>query len=727
MGSYEDVLKSATNQSSNKNILFQFSKTYPAWVIFIITLALSFVLWQFIEQQVNNENQNNFEKASSSLMVRLEEKYQSEIQVLNSIKPVFKSFVVRDAFELNAKSPVNADTVIRTIMKVTEVDTSYYDDFIYNTRSQGYYDLKIHPEQKRDIYNIVEYVVPFEVNQDRSGYDFSSEPEIAKLFRMSAKDDEILMSPIYDVRPDTLGFYMLAPVYRAYQEPENESERMEHFEGALLLEIKVPSFFQAAIGEGIASDSTIIYDIIDNNSPRSDKSFYQSNNYFLLTDEFIPLLRDNKTLEIGGKNIDVMFYTVPEFGGFQNNLPIISLIIGIVVSFVLFGFIISVITSRQRALELAEQMTKSQRRIVESSQDIIAVLDFNGIWKTMNPASEEIFNQGTDELIGSSIDELFQDKKDTHIFYKIIESGLDDYTERVDLKMLARGNKKKWLNWSFTVSHQDSLVYAIGRDVTLQKEAEAQQRIRNKQVELAERFSREASESKTYFMTTLSHQLRNSLTGILGYLQMAKEGFYENTEELNSFLELAEQSSEEIFTFVADYVDMTIATDSNTKNIDFSTVKIKENYENVLYKLGLEDKPLNIKTEFIEETPNSKFLGDKNIMSETLMIILKTLAEGNAMTNVTIQATENSYEKATELQILGSENSIVEEMIKIYKQEKRDIVDALEKDKKDVLLSLATIESNIRRLNGSIQFETFGGEEGNVVMITLPLTATTAR
>lgn len=728
MGSYEDALKNATDTSSNKNILFKFSKTYPAWIILIVTLALSFILWNFIGEQVTYENRNNFDKATSSLMVRLDEKYQSEVQVLNSISVIFNGYVVRRAFELNAQSPADADSVIRSIMKTTRVDSSYYGSFVYNTRSQGYYDLNIHPKAEREEYYIVEYIVPFDKQKDRSGYDFASEPNMVKLIEEAASSGDTKLSTIYNVRPDTLGFYILKPVYKlSTEKPKTDKERNERFDGVLMLELKSPSFFSSAIGDGIATDSTIIFRIIDEESPLDDKTFYTSKNYELTKTDFTPLFDEYKTIEIGDKKIKIQFISVPEFGGFQNYLPLISLIIGIVVSLVLLGFIISVITSRQRALDLAEQMTKSQRRIVESSQDIIAVLDFNGIWQSMNPACEDIFNQGAEEMKGSSIDELFEDKKDTHVFYKIIESGMDDYTERVDLLMVARGNKKKWVNWSFTVSHQDNLVYAIGRDVTLQKKAEEQQLIRNKQVQLAEKFSREASESKTYFMTTLSHQLRNSLTGIMGYLQLVKGGYYENEEELSSYIELAEQSGEDIFTFVSDYVDMTIATDANKQSMDFSTVKLKDTYENVTYKLGLEDGNNIINSEFIEETPGSKFLGDKNVMSDTLKKIIKTLAVGNEKTDITIQATENPYEKATELQILGPENAIVEKMIGVYKQRKSEIVDALEEDESDVLLNLAIIESNIRRLNGAIQFETFGGEEGNVVMLTLPLTANRAR
>lgn len=49
--SYEDVLKDATS-SSKKNILFQFSKTYPAWIILIVAVGLSIGLMFLVEDNI---------------------------------------------------------------------------------------------------------------------------------------------------------------------------------------------------------------------------------------------------------------------------------------------------------------------------------------------------------------------------------------------------------------------------------------------------------------------------------------------------------------------------------------------------------------------------------------------------------------------------------------------------------------------------------------------------
>lgn len=63
----------------------------------------------------------------------------------------------------------------------------------------------------------------------------------------------------------------------------------------------------------------------------------------------------------------------------------------------------------------------------------------------------------------------------------------------------------------------------------------------------------------------------------------------------------------------------------------------------------------------------------------------------------------------------------LEKMIGVYKESKDIIIEALEEDEDDILLNLSIIESNIRRLNGSYALESFGGSEGNVFMLTLPM------
>ena len=121
--------------------------------------------------------------------------------------------------------------------------------------------------------------------------------------------------------------------------------------------------------------------------------------------------------------------------------------------------------------------------------------------------------------------------------------------------MKSKSGEIKWISWSLSVSRIEGMVYTTGRDVTLEKIAEEQEKIRNKQVMLAEQLSREASEYKSNFFAKLSLQLRNSLTGILGYLDLIAFKAYETDEEHDSYIEEATKSSREILSFVMDTSD----------------------------------------------------------------------------------------------------------------------------------------------------------------------------
>lgn len=719
--SYEDVLKGSAS-NSNKNVLFQFSKTYPAWIILIVAIGISIGLMFLVEDNIKTENQTRFDKATNSVLTRIQDKYDLDDQILTSINAIFANYVVRDVFELNASTPIKTYPSIRSILKVQKVPKAGFEDFVYNTRSQGYYDMVVRPEADREIYYLTEYVVPFEGNGHISGYDFASDDIAVGFFKEAGKDNKKKVTSVYNVRPDTLGFFFVSPLYQPFMPIETEAQRDSSFAGVLLIEIEPKLFFEEALGDGISSDSSIVFDIFEDKD-NGKNVIYSSFNKKDFKADYIPDFKNIMEINVYGHKIKLDFQTIPNFGGkFQEYLPLISLGVGIIVSLILFAFIISVITSRQRALDLAEQMTRSQRRIVDTSQDIIAVLDFNGFWKSMNRASETVFNAGADELVETSINDLFFDEEEEKKFYGLIGSATDDYTERIDLKMKMKGFSKiyKFINWSFTVSIKENMIYAIGRDITLEKEAEKQQAIRNKQVQLAEQFSRETSESKSFFMTQLSHQLRNSLTGILGYLQLVDNKMYDNEEELLNYVKMAELSSEEIFQFVSDIVDITIATDANSK-LDLSTVYFKDVFDNVNYRGATTGDIRNIKLELSEESSDAKFVGDKELISETLMMMYKLLAIGTEETTIQVNANDNPYEGAMEVQLLGSENALLERMIGNYKEYKESIIEALEEDEHDILLNLSIVESNIRRLNGSFAIETFGGSEGNVFMVTLPM------
>lgn len=715
---YESILKQAGRQ---KILIFNFSKTYPAYIILIIFAALSFLAMNFFDKQVNNDTKAQYDKAVTSVLNRFDGKYQTNQQILQSMRGVYDRLVqvVRDYFDLYASVPVKTYPSMRSIMYWQYVENKDFDAFTYYAQSTVDPNYKVHPSTKSEAYMPALYIVPQEKNASILGQDFDANPMLKEILTKSKEKDAIVATPVFAVRqPDTLGFYLISPVYKKDMDRSTPESRKKNYQGAVAIEINPRLFFEEALGEGIASDTSIIFECFDVNASKETK-IYSSKNAALLNNDFKPDLSSENIIKIADREFIVRFATVPHFvAPFQKVLPKLALGISLVLSFAFFAFLLVVTTSKARAVDLAERLTRSQRRIVDSSKDIIAVMDLGGVWKSMNPASVDIFGIDPDRLIGSKIELLFASEKDTLSLFSTIGNTQDEFTLRTDYKMKAPYDETKWINWSFTISRPDGLVYCIGRDVTLEKIAEEQALLRSKQIQLAEQFTREASEFKSFFMIKLSHQLRNSLTGILGYLQLLSNKIFDTEEEHDSYVSLAEESSEELFTFISDIDDVSSSNAAETK--DLTTI----HFENII-QASSDDFRMHsscqLSIEMMDESNNANVVADFELLRKSFTEVLKALCAGAEKIDLQVSATENPYEGATEVQMMTNANPLVADLINIYKNNSNNLIDALKDDKEDVLLHFSIAASDLRMLNGTMTIETFGGDEGNIVQITLPL------
>lgn len=722
--SYESILQQA---SQERSIIFSISKAYPAYIILVLTIALSFGAWYLVEQKVQSDRQAAFDKAVNSVMGRMEVKYQSDYQVLQSMRSLYDNYVqvVRDVFELYGSIPVRTYESLISIMWAPRIEGPYIEDFIHYARSQGYYDYVLHPEGIRDVYYPVEYVVPLEKNFQRSGYDLITDEQL-KLAIEKARDENIVVATPVDVvrKPDTVGFFLVSPIYDREAKIGTKELRNQNFKGSLVLEINSMVFFQTALGNGVPSDTSIVFEVIDQDVNGSEKKIFESENAYLLKSNYEPYILSNEKIKIADRYITAKFYTIPNFGGtFQKILPISTFIAAIIISIGFAAFILSVISSRQRAINLAERMTRSQRRILETSNDIIAVMDMNGNWKSMNPASINIFGFEPTKMIGQKFESLLIDEDEKKHLSSILSTQNDEKTERFDTQVISsESDETKWISWSFTISRTDQLVYCIGRDITLEKIAEEEAILRSKQVRLAEQLAREVSEFKTYFMLKLSHQLRNSLTGMIGYLQLLSQKIYENDEEHDTFVNLAEQSSEELYTFVSDIDDVAGGSDENASKVELSLISIDKLIGDVNKNLNTdEEDTTKYELKLLDESQKANVVADYTILQKTFKEIAVGLSEGLDISNIQINAEENTYEGATEIQILGPSNKMVMDIIKLFNNNLSSHIESLKKDKKDIMLRFALASSNIRMMNGTMKIDTFGEKDGNIVLITLPL------
>ncbi len=699
--SYEAVLKKATK---GKVSYFSFSKIYPAYITLLITFAVSFGLWRLVSNQVENDNHTSFDKAVTSVMTRFEGEYQKNNQVLTSVRGLYDNLVqvVRDYFNLYASIPTKTIGSLIGVIYSPRVKNKEIDDFYYNIRSQGLWDYVIYPDGVRKSYYPIQFIVPWEKNQQWSGYDLSTESLIKNAITKAMENNEVVATPIFKVRTDTLGFYLISPIYKKGKPVKTQKDRIKNYDGAVILLINSNDFFKNSLGIGNQSDTSIVFQCYNTNS--SKDVVFKSKNHSVSKVDYEPELAEEKFLKIADKEFPVKFETIPDFGGsFQQIAPILTLAVSLILSLLASAFIVNVVNRKQSALSLAERMTRSQRRIVESSNDIIAVLDLDGIWKSMNPASVKILQYQPDELVNQKIDKLFVNDTGKAKFYQIVESPSDNLTQKFDVEMLSKNGEIKWISWSLSVSRIEGMVYTTGRDVTLEKIAEGQEKIRNKQVMLAEQLSREASEYKSSFFAKLSLQLRNSLTGILGYLDLIAFKAYETDEEHDSYIEEATKSSREILSFVMDTSDTWGISESSGGEDDSLRVMTPVKVEKPINKAVEES---NKKHEIIfnlDKSINEHLaVMDMNLLAKTLSDVFDIFIENQNNPKINIKARKLSNEEMTEILISSSKNILLAEMIDIFNKNQDKLIDSLKVDKNDILLRFALAASNFRMLNGKI-------------------------
>ncbi len=724
--SYELILKQTTKKKGN---VLAFKKTYPAYIILIIFIIASFFVRHFIASNIESNLKNEFDKSVSSVTNRLTAHYSKQIEVIVTMSGLYDLLVevVKDYFELYATIPTTNYPSILSVAYAPQVYHSDIGQFIINARNLGYYDYKLKVESQRPIYFPLVNIVPEFTNLHRSGIDLAVDPIALEAINKAKINNMMTATEVYNVRePDTLGYYIFYPIYKRDSKRDTEVERKENFQAVLSLEIDFNKFIAEALSgkddiqnTAMPSDTSFIFEIFDTHNNGQEYSIFKSKNYEVLK-TYTPKITQNAIIKIADKELKLVFYTIPDYGGkYQQLLPNLSLIVSLILSFAFFGFVLTQMTNKAKALDLADKMTRSQRRIVDTSNDIIAILDKDLVWKSMNPASLAVLGYLPEDIQGKEFGFNLLDNQIINRLKNSYNESKEDHIEKFDIEMVKADGTHIWVDWSFTYSNEDALIYCIGRDVTLEKQAEADAKLRSKQIEATEIISREANYSKSYFMKEMSHQLRNSLTGILGYLQLLQTKVYDNEEELDMYVDLAATSSEELFTYVTDIDEAAKLNEVDSSNLIIHNIQLGKIINNSIDNFKKLETTKLIETEFNFENDNivSNILGTKEEVGLLIDDSISLLSEGVDKISYDINVEVNPYEGAVELQILSSGNKTVFELINTYKSNNDNIIDILKFDKNDVILKLHKINSTMRLLRGSFKVESFGEKDGNLISI----------
>lgn len=231
------------------------------------------------------------------------------------------------------------------------------------------------------------------------------------------------------------------------------------------------------------------------------------------------------------------------------------------------------VTDQRKAQVVNERLAA----IVESSDDIIASKDLDGVITSWNRGAERILGYAAEEIIGEHISILLppEQAEDMPRILERIRRG-----EKVDHYQTKRRRKDgRIIDVSLTVSPirdaSGSVIGAskIGRDITAERQAREEREQLLQAAETARADAEAANRLKDEFLATLSHELRTPLNAILGWARILSAGPVE-PEDLKEGLDVIERNAKMQAKIIEDLLDISRIISGNMR-LDVQRVNVK--------------------------------------------------------------------------------------------------------------------------------------------------------
>lgn len=375
-----------------KNVWVFFRSTYSTWLIFSLSLCITFIAWTITSKSNQNHSHDLFTFEVAQTLQAIEQRMQGYQQILRGSIGLFKASidVSRQEFhdyvtnlEVEKRWPG-----IQGIGYAVMLTPDEKKDFVNTVQLEGFNDFNVFPPGERDKYSSILYLEPFTARNQRAfGYDMYSEKARHIAMDIARDNGNVALSAkvkLVQENGDDLqnGFLMYLPLYRNGAPIENIAQRQKELIGYIYSPFRIDNLINGILLS--IKDRPDNFSIYDGNSQEEEDLLYTPKldpDYSSGSDQnqFQPFFSMVKTIEFPGRNWTINFHSTPAFQSIvENDLAKLVGFTGTTLSVLLLFVMLNIANNNKKARQTSEKLKVLVDRLkAGASAGIVGIWDWD--------------------------------------------------------------------------------------------------------------------------------------------------------------------------------------------------------------------------------------------------------------------------------------------------------------------------------------------------------------
>ena len=242
------------------------------------------------------------------------------------------------------------------------------------------------------------------------------------------------------------------------------------------------------------------------------------------------------------------------------------------------------------------------------------------------------------------------------------------------------------------------------------------------ELEIAWKDAKTANQSKSYFLATTSHELRNPLNIIINSIRLVRDDMCDDREEEKEFLKRADETAIHLLGIINDLLDIS-SIEAGKLSVAIKPIDLRQVINEVisLQSLNIRQKGLQLNVPVLEE--QIRVNADTAKLKQVLINVIGNATKFTEAGSITITTEIQNHNDKSWVTVAVIDTGIgidTEQQQKLFRP--FVMVDASNTRKYNGTgLGLAISRNLIELMGGTIALESPGIDRGTIVKITLPL------